>query len=62
MLRDYKTSQLFGEVRYLRVKHISDEIEAIQRSTDKVEREVASIEKRIRWIRKIVAWRDGHRL
>ena len=59
MLRADKTSQLFREVTYLRVTHISDEIEAMQRSIDKVEREVASIEKRIRWIKKIVAWRDG---
>ncbi len=62
MIRTYETSQLFRKDTYLSVQHISDEIEAIQRSIDKVEREVASIEKRIRWIRKIVAWRDGHRL
>ncbi len=62
MLRANKNSQLFRYVTNLRVKHFSDEIDAIQSSIDKVEREVASIEKRIRWIRKIVAWRDGHRL
>jgi len=62
MLRPYESSQLFGEVTYLRVQRFSEEIDAIQKSIDKVEREVAAIEKRIRWIRKIVAWRHGHRL
>jgi len=61
MLRASETSQLFRKDTYLRVQHISDEIEAIQRSIDKVEREVASIEKRLRWLKKIEAWRLGRR-
>ena len=61
MLRAHKNSQLFRDVTNLRVQRISDEIEAIHNSIDRVEREAASIEKRIRWIRKIVARRLGHR-
>jgi len=43
MLRAYDTSQLFREDTLLRVQYISDEIEAIQKSIDRVEREVVSI-------------------
>ena len=56
MIRAYETSQLFRKDTYLSVQHISDEIEAIRKSIDKVEREVASVEKRIRWLKKIEAW------
>jgi len=61
MLRGNNTSQLFREDTLLRAQHISDEIEAIQKSIDRVEREVASIEKRIQWLKKIEAWRLGRR-
>ncbi len=61
MLRAYDTSQLFHEHTLLRVQHISDEIEAIHKSLDRVEWEMASFEKRIRWLKKIEAWRLGRR-
>ena len=61
MLRAYDSSELFREDTLLRVQHISDEIEAIQKSLDKVEKEVTAFEKRIRWLKKIEAWRLGRR-
>ncbi len=41
----YNTSQLFREDTLLKIQHICDEIEAIQKSIDLVEKKVAAIEK-----------------
>jgi len=61
MDRGYNSSQLIRQDRLLRIQHICDEIEAIQKSIDLVEREVAAIEKPIRWLTKLEAWRLGRR-
>ncbi len=61
MLRAHDTSQLFREDTLLRIQHICDEIEAIQKSIDLVEKKVAAIEKPIRWLTKVEAWRLGRR-
>ncbi len=59
MIRRYNTSQLSREDTLLRIQHICDEIEAIQKSIDFVEKKVAAIEKPIRWLTKLEAWRLG---
>ncbi len=61
MIRKYTTSELSREGTLLRIKHICDEIEAIQKSIDFVEKKVAAIEKPIRWLTKLEAWRLGRR-
>ncbi len=61
MIRRYNTSQLSREDTLLRIQHICDEIEAIQKSRDVVEKKVAAIEKPIRWLTKLEAWRLGRR-
>jgi len=61
MLRTNNTSQLSREDTLLRIQHICDEIEAIQKSIDLVEKKVAAIEKPIRWLTKVEAWRLGRR-
>ena len=61
MIRRYNNSQLSREETLLRIQHICDEIEAIQKSVDLVEKKVAAIEKPIRWMTKVEAWRLGRR-
>ncbi len=61
MTRAFDTSQLFREDTLLRIQHICDEIEAIQKSIDLAEKKVAAIEKPIRWLTKVEAWRLGRR-
>ncbi len=61
MIRRYHTSQLIRQDTLLRIQHICDEIEAIQKSIDFVEKKVAAIEKPIRWLTKLEAWRLGRR-
>ncbi len=61
MIRRYHTSQLIRQDTLLRIQHICDEIEAIQKSIDFVEKKVVAIEKPIRWLTKLEAWRLGRR-
>ncbi len=57
----YDSGQVLREDTLLRIQHICDEIEAIQKSIDLVEKKVAAIEKPIRWLTKVEAWRLGRR-
>ncbi len=61
MLHANNTSQLSKEDTLLRIQHICNEIEAIQKSIDLAEKKVAAIEKPIRWLTKVEAWRLGRR-
>ena len=61
MVRINGTSQLFREYTLLKIQHICDEIEAIQKSIELVEKKVTSIERPIRWLMKLEAWRLGRR-
>jgi len=61
MLHANNTSQLSKEDTLLRIQHICNEIEAIQKSIEFVEKKVAAIKKPIRWLTKLEAWRLGRR-